>query len=81
LSPTLNGEGLVAATTCYRQADIKIFRNFLKSPLVAYYGSSKSELPELIVGAFALGSQRLYDFARNEKTTSGRVYPELFDEV
>ena len=31
MSLTLNGEGPVAATTCLRQADIKIFRNFLKS--------------------------------------------------
>ena len=28
--------GPCRATTCYRQADIKIFRNFLKSPLMAY---------------------------------------------
>ena len=28
--------GPCRATTCFRQADIKIFRNFLKSPLMAY---------------------------------------------
>ena len=37
----LNGADPVAATTCFRQADIKIFRDFFKSLLMAYRISRK----------------------------------------
>ena len=49
------GRAFVAATTCFRQADIKIFRNILKSPdgisyfpyMVALSGRDKVRPPHL----------------------------------